>query len=306
MRILVTGGAGFIGSNLAKRLAADRHEVTVLDDFSSAHWSNLVEFGGDVITEDLANPTGTLESAEPFELIFHEASITDTTVMDQRKMMSNNVEAFRYVLDLASGWEARVVWASSASIYGRQTPPNQVSQDPDPLNVYAFSKLSMERLARAHQERLDHPIIGLRYFNVYGPGEDHKGKFASMIHQLAKQMRTGRRPRIFTAGEQKRDFVYVGDVMQANLKAMTCQQPGVYNVGCGQAFTFNQVVTELNRVLGTDLPPDYFENPYSFTQDWTEANIAQSRKVLGYEPAYDLTRGIDAYMKSGRLGVTLG
>jgi ADP-L-glycero-D-manno-heptose 6-epimerase len=305
LRILVTGGAGFIGSNLAKRLVADGHDVTVADDFSSAHWTNLIEFKGDVVTADVAAEAGgrLLQSLSPFEVIFHEASITDTTVHDQRRMMHNNVEGFRVVLDLAATWRSRVIWASSASIYGRRQPPNSEVQPPDPLNVYACSKLVMERLAERYRPRLSHPIVGLRYFNVYGPGEDHKGKFASMIHQLAKQMRAGKRPRIFTPGEQKRDFVYVDDVVQANLKAMTAKASGVYNVGCGGAFTFNQVVSELNRVLGTDLPPEYFENPYSFTQDWTEANVGESRKAIGYEPQHDLRRGIAGYMESGKLGV---
>ena len=300
MRILVTGGAGFIGSNLAKRLSADGHAVTVADDFSSSHWSNLVEFKGDVIP---AADAAALAGLPPFEVIFHQGSITDTTVTDQRRMMSNNVEGFRTLLNLAAGWKSRVIWASSASIYGRRQPPNKESQPPDPLNVYAYSKLAMERLADDFRDRLKQPIVGLRYFNVYGPGEDHKGKFASMIHQLAKQMRAGNRPRIFIPGEQKRDFVYVDDVIQANLKAMTVKTGGVYNVGCGRAFTFNQVVAELNRVLGTDLPPDYFENPYSFTQDWTQADLTESRRALGYDPRYDLAKGIEAYHESGRLGV---
>jgi ADP-L-glycero-D-manno-heptose 6-epimerase len=303
VRILVTGGAGFIGSNLARRLVADGHEVVVADDFSSAHWTNLVEVRSDVLTVDLS--ANAIAEVDPCEAIFHQASITDTTVTDQRKMMVNNVEGFRSILGVAEQWKSRVIWASSASIYGRRQPPNKETQPPDPLNVYAYSKLAMERLAERWRQRLSAPIIGLRYFNVYGPGEDHKGKFASMIHQLAKQMRAGKRPRIFTAGEQKRDFVYVDDVVQANLKAMTARSGGVYNVGCGRAFTFNQVVAELNRALRTNLPPEYFENPYSFTQDWTEADIGESRRALGYEPKYDLARGVTAYMESGKLGVSV-
>lgn len=303
MRALVTGGAGFIGSNLAKRLTSEGHQTLVVDNFLSASWKNLVGYPGDVMTLDLAGDLSPLEQAGPFDVIFHQASITDTTVHDQRLMMTNNVEAFRKLLKLAAEWKSRVVWASSCSIYGRGEVPMRESQTPDPLNVYAFSKLVMEQVARQWQPSLAHPIVGLRYSNVYGPGEDHKGKFASMIHQLAKQMRKGQRPRIFTAGEQKRDFVYIEDVVQANLKAMTSTLSGHFNVGAGASWSFNQVVKELNRVLKTDLQPDYFQNPYNFTQDWTQTDITRSREVLGYEPQYDLPRGIDAYFASGKLGL---
>ena len=302
MRILVTGGAGFIGSNLARRFENENHEVVVLDDFSSGHWSNLKDFRGDVLTADLASGLHLLESRRPFDVIFHQASITDTTVADQRRMMESNVETFRGLLGLAAAWGSRVIWASSCSIYGQGQVPMKESQKPDPLNVYAFSKLTMERLAERYQPRLSQPIVGLRYSNVYGRGEARKGSFASMIYQLAKQMRSGSRPRIFYDGQQRRDFVYVDDVVQANLKAMIAKTGGVFNVGYGEAFSFNQVVEQLNRVLKTDLPPDYFANPYSFTQDWTQTDLTEARRVLAYAPAYDLQRGIEAYHKSGHLG----
>ena len=303
MRILVTGGGGFIGSNLAKRLAADGYDPVVADDFSSASWKNLVDFTGDVFPLDLAGDLAHLKAAGPFEVVFHEASITDTTVVDQRHMLVNNVQAFRNLLDLAVAWDARVIWASSCSIYGQGPAPMKETQAPQPLNVYAYSKLAMEHLAERYRHRLRHPIVGLRYSNVYGPGEDHKGKFASMIHQLAKQMRQGKQPRIFRAGEQRRDFVYVDDVVQANLQCLQASQSGVYNAGAGQAWSFNQVVAELNRVLGTNLAPEYFENPYSFTQDWTQTDLTQTQKALHYQPQYDLQRGIDAYHASGKLGL---
>lgn len=302
MRILVTGGAGFIGSNLAIRLQTDRHEVVALDDFSSAHWANLKDFRGDVLSCDLFAEDRLLRSAGPFEIIFHEGSITDTTVSDQRRMMQNNVEAFRNLLNLAADWHSRVIWASSCSIYGQGPVPMKESQEPDPLNVYAFSKMVMERLAERYQPRLKQPIIGLRYSNVYGRREAHKGKFASMIYQLAKQMRAGQRPRIFADGQQRRDFVYIDDVLQINLKAMAAKTPGVFNTGYGQAFSFNDVVQNLNRVLKTDLAPDYFENPYSFTQEWTQTDLTESKRALGYAPKFDLERGIDAYYESGYLG----
>jgi ADP-L-glycero-D-manno-heptose 6-epimerase len=160
----------------------------------------------------------------------------------------------------------------------------------------------MERLAHRYAPKLAHPIVGLRYSNVYGPGEDHKGKLASMIHQLARQMRSGKRPRIFRAGQQKRDFVYIEDVIQANLKALRAKASGSFNAGAGASWSFNEVVAHLNRVLGTKLPPEYFDNPYSFTQDWTETDLTEARRVLNYEPEYELARGIDAYHESGKLG----
>jgi ADP-L-glycero-D-manno-heptose 6-epimerase len=304
MKALVTGGAGFIGSNLAQRLTAEGFEVTIVDDFSSADWRNLTHFNGDVITGDLACAESVqMLAGKGFKAIFHQASITDTTVTDQRRMMHNNVEAFRNVLEIALRTEAKVVWASSCSIYGQGPVPMKESQKPDPLNVYAFSKLQMERLAAIYCQRMKAPIVGLRYSNVYGPGEDHKGKFASMIHQLAKQMRSGQRPRIFEHGQQKRDFVYVGDVVEANLCALKATECGVYNAGAGASWSFNQVVAELNRVLGTSLEPDYFPNPYSFTQDWTETDLSTAISKTGYRPRFDLRKGIEAYAESGLLGV---
>lgn len=302
MRILVTGGAGFIGSNLVKRLASDGHDTVAADGFTSATWTNLIDYAGDVLTCSMFEDITPIHEAGPFDVIFHEASITDTTVMDQRLMMSNNVEAFRKLLNLAAEWGSRVVWASSCSIYGQGPVPMKESQEPQPLNVYAFSKLVMERLAMRYKDKLAHPIVGLRYSNVYGPGEAHKGKFASMIYQLARQMRAGKRPRIFTAGQQKRDFVYIEDVIQANLRAMSSRTSGSFNAGAGASWSFNEVVAQLNRVLGTKLAPDYFENPYSFTQDWTQTDLTEATRALGYVPNYDLSKGIDAYMESGKLG----
>jgi ADP-L-glycero-D-manno-heptose 6-epimerase len=308
MRTLVTGGAGFIGSNLASRLARDGHDVVAADSFLSAGWENLIGFTGDVLTLKDHDDVQSLRDAGAFDVIFHQASITGviaadgSATSDPHRMMRNNVETFRALLEHAAATNARVIWASSCSVYGRGPVPMKETQPTDPLNSYAFSKVAMERLAARYAPKLAHPIIGLRYSNAYGPGEAHKGRLASMIYQLAVQMRAGRRPRIFKAGQQKRDFVYIDDIIEANLKAMSAKTSGNFNAGAGRSWSFNEVVAELNRVLKTDLQPDYFENPYGFTQDWTETDQSLGREKLGYEPQFDLRRGIEAYHASGKLG----
>jgi ADP-L-glycero-D-manno-heptose 6-epimerase len=136
----------------------------------------------------------------------------------------------------------------------------------------------------------------VRYFNVYGPREAHKKAAASMIYQLYAQMKAGQRPRVFRAGEHKRDFVYVKDVVGLTMAAMGAPRNGVYNCGSGQAFSFNQIIAELNMNLGTQLEPDYFENPYSFYQPHTEADLSLSRNELKYSPKYGPAAGIADYV----------
>lgn len=296
-KYLVTGGAGFIGSNIAKTLEAQGHEVTVLDDFSkNGHFKNLIGFKGDVITADLFEymPTDMY-----FDAIFHEAAITDTTVMDQKAMMEQNVEAFKNLLSFAAENEIKkVVYASSAATYGNGPVPNVETQPTHPENVYGFSKAIMDNVARQFAEdNNDMTIIGLRYFNVYGPGEYYKGKMASMVYQLYNQMKAGKRPRVFKNGEQQRDFVYVKDIVKINLCALNNgKETGVYNAATGVSRDYNAIIRCLNKELGTNLEPEYIDNPYPFFQLKTQADITKSKEKLGYEPDYSLEAGIADYV----------
>jgi len=213
-------------------------------------------------------------------------------VMDQRKMMHNNVEGFRQVLDLAVGWGSRVVWASSAATYGRGPAPMKESQRPEPLNVYGYSKLAMEHLARRYAGRLP-GVVGLRYFNVYGPGEAHKGKFASMIGQLARQMKAGKRPRIFYDGEQKRDFVYIDDVIAANLAAMKSTTSGVFNVGSGQRYSILQIAEQMAQVLNKpEIEAEVVGKCRVGDIRNCFADIGLARDILGFQPEVSLEEGL--------------
>jgi len=300
--VLITGGAGFIGSNLALELERRYSDIrtTIIDDFRSGEFSNLVGLRGDLVAQDLASMDlcARFRPGE-FQVIFHLASITDTTVADPRQMIFNNVEGFRRTAEFARLSGTPLVFASSAAIYGVCRSGHMPEDQPArPANVYGFSKVLLENLARRYAATSrNFRIVGLRYFNVYGPGEAHKGAASSMIYQLAGQIRAGKRPRIFKYGEQKRDFVYIKDVVEATVMAAEATRSGVYNVGSGRATSFNEVVALLNKALGTDQEPDYFDNPYSFYQPHTEADAALARAELGYDPRYPIDRGIAEYVK---------
>ncbi|MBR5151313.1 MAG: NAD-dependent epimerase/dehydratase family protein, partial [Elusimicrobiaceae bacterium] len=178
--------------------------------------------------------------------------------------------------------------------------PNVETQPTHPENVYGFSKVIMDNVARQFvEENHDMTVIGLRYFNVYGPGEYFKGKMASMVYQLYLQMKQGQRPRIFKMGEQQRDFVYVKDIVKINLCALTNgKESGVYNAATGVPRDYNAMVACLNKEMGTHLEPDYIDNPYAaFFQVKTQADITKSKEKLGYTPDYTLETGIADYVK---------
>jgi ADP-L-glycero-D-manno-heptose 6-epimerase len=299
MKYLVTGGAGFIGSNLAFTLWDERKaKVVVLDDFSSGNFKNLTGFQGDVIAGDIRSDAW-FDAAGPVDAVFHEAAITDTTVHDQAKMMDVNVEGFRNVLRfaLAKGVK-RVVYASSAAVYGNGECPMKEDQLLTPENVYGFSKAMMDNVAREFAETHKKiTLVGLRYFNVYGPRECYKGHVASMMYQLYLQMKAGKRPRIFKFGEQMRDFVYVKDIVRANLNALDAEKSCVVNAAAGVPENFNRVIDCLNKAMGTDIAPEYFDNPYGFFQLKTQADLRRAKAYLNYRPEWNLENGIADYVK---------
>lgn len=299
--ILITGGAGFIGSNLALKLQKDypNSKILVLDDFSSANFKNLKGFKGIVYSCD-ASTDELFFKVEDFkpDIIFHLASITDTTVTDQEYMMRRNVDGFKNILEFAYDNESIVVYASSASVYGnvKEHVPLKEDREKSPENVYAFSKYIMDNLAQEFSDKTGLKIVGVRYFNVYGPREAHKGKFASMIYQLYLQMKQRNRPRIFKWGEQKRDFIYVKDAVDATILAAKAPKSTVYNVGSGEATSFNDVIKYLNQALGTNLEPEYFDCPYDFYQEYTQADMTKIKEELGFVPRYSIQRGIKEYV----------
>jgi ADP-L-glycero-D-manno-heptose 6-epimerase len=296
--VLITGGAGFIGSNLTKYIQEKypTAKIVVLDKFFNGHFKNLIGFKGELIAGDISD-IKIYEQLNnyKFDYIFHQAAITDTTVLDQEKMINVNTNSFKEIIKMGYKINSVIVYASSAAVYGNSPAPNKVGKGEIPENVYGYSKYLLDQYVLQHKKRYPNNIIGLRYFNVYGPGELYKGKMSSMIYQLALQMKAGKNPRIFKKGEQKRDFVYVKDIIQANIKAALSGKSGIYNVGCGKARTFNDIISILNTTMKTEFKTEYFDNPYDFYQDNTEADISKTESDLDYTPKYNLEKGIEDY-----------
>jgi ADP-L-glycero-D-manno-heptose 6-epimerase len=302
-RILVTGGAGYIGSNIAaalsKRPATD---VLVVDDFSSGDWRNLIHVDCEVRAADCNDPLLLDEIADGvFSAVYHQAAITDTTVMDQRLMIEVNTNAFADLLEASCVSGTRLIYASSAGTYGNSPAPNRIGHGEEPENIYGFSKLAMDRIASRWYDKHPAAIIGLRYFNVFGPGETHKNerdgnKTASMILQLYEQIKAGKQPKLFKYGEQLRDFVYIRDVIGANLSALDAPRSGVCNVGSGRARSFNDIVKIIGQLLDIQVEIKYFDNPFSFYQAHTEAELSDTETLLNWKPAWSLEDGMEDYI----------
>lgn len=303
-RILITGGAGFIGSNLAATLVKRPNtDVVIADDFSSGDWRNLIHVDCEVRAADCDDFDLLDEiAAGKFTAVMHQAAITDTTVMDQRLMVEVNTNAFASILEASAKSGTRVVYASSAGTYGNSEAPNKVGSGEEPENIYGFSKLAMDRVAARWYEKHPAPIVGLRYFNVYGPGEHHKNecegnKTASMILQMYQRAKAGEQLRLFKYGEQMRDFVYIRDVIAANLAALEAPRSGVCNVGSGKARSFNDIVENLGKQLGESFDVEYIDNPFTFYQMHTEADLSESKAIMGWEPSWSLEKGIEDYVR---------
>ena len=311
--ILITGGAGFIGSNLAFYFQKNHPEskVVVLDSFRSGetlsngnlksfgHFKNLIGFSGEIISGDINDKDLLLdlEVNYDFDYIFHEAAISDTTAQEQDLMIKTNVNAYKDLLDLAIAHNANMIYASSAATYGNAESPQRVGRE-EPNNVYGFSKLSMDHLSRDYMKECDINIVGLRYFNVYGAREYFKNTTASMVLQFGHQILAGKNPRLFEGSDKiLRDFIYIEDIIQANIKAMAPNTSGIYNVGTGKARSFQDIVDILQKELGTSLACEYIPNPFIGSYQFhTEADVSSTIEALGYAPRFEMEEGIKAYV----------
>jgi len=310
-RVLVTGGAGFIGSHLTHKLVELGATVLVFDNMSHGSRENLTQVGGRIalLEGDIRNPDDCAKAMQKRDYVFHLAALGSVPRSVEQPQLYNevNIAGTLNILEAAkqAGTVKRVVYSASSSAYG-DTPilPKVETMIPSPKSPYAVTKLVGEYYARVYAEVYNLSTFCLRYFNVFGPRQNPNSQYAAVIPAFISALLEGRRPRIYGDGEQTRDFCYIQNVVNANLLAATAPRTlegESANIACGERISLNAMLAKMQTILGTNIQPDYLPPRAGDVKD-SLADIARAKELIGYEPEvyFDegLTRAVEAYRRS--------
>ena len=308
--IIVTGGAGFVGSNLVKGLnGIGRSDILVVDDltdgskFSNISDCQIMDYWDMELLEEFVS--GKQKLSEPIDIIFHQGACSVTTEWNGKYMMNNNYEYSKKLLHYCIDHSISFIYASSGSVYGVNENFSEVRENEAPVNVYGYSKFLFDNYVRSHGINADSQVVGLRYFNVYGPGEAHKQSMASVVYHFNKQIIATGKVRLFKGsgrfadGEQRRDFIYVDDIVAANIWMMQQKSvSGIYNLGTGESRSFNDVAKAVIDWHGRG-EIEYIDFPAQLQgayQSYTQADIS-ALKNAGYKNKFTrLEDGVKKYL----------
>jgi UDP-glucose 4-epimerase len=299
-RMLVTGGAGFIGSHLVEALLKRSFSVRVVDNLVTGRRSNLAHLEGqyDWIEGDLSDFEVCRMAVQGVACIFHQAAIPSVPRSVEEPLLSHasGPTATINLLEAARlGGVRRFIFAASSSAYGETTElPKHEEILPQPLSPYAAGKLAGEAYVSVYARTMGLDGVSLRYFNIFGPRQDPSSPYSGVISVFAERMAQGRRPIIYGDGTQTRDFTYVANALAANLAALEYPQPlegAVFNVGTGRRISLLDLVAAINKVLGTDLKPEFRPARVGDVRD-SQASLEQIRRKLSYQPIVDFEEGL--------------
>ena len=296
---LVTGGGGFIGSHLVERLVKDGQAVRVLDDFSSGHRRNLAPFGDkvEIVEGDLRRPEDCRKACADIEVVLHQAAVPSVprSVDDPQTSHDANVDGtFNLLLAARDAGCRRVVYAASSSAYGDQPElPKRETAKPEPLSPYAVHKLLGEYYCKVFYSCYGLETVALRYFNVFGPRQDPKSQYAAAIPAFVSAILKDEPPTIYGDGEQTRDFTYIDNVVHANLLAAKSTKGAGHalNVACGERVSVNQIIAEINKLLGKKVVPNYVAERAGDVKH-SLADISLARELIGFEPLVSFDEGL--------------
>ncbi len=298
--VLITGGAGFIGSHLTTRLLELGHGVRVLDNFSSGKRENLSHLGNTVelVEDDIRDAAACLRACQGVEYVFHEAAIGSVpkSVDDPQPSHDANIDGtFNMLRAAVQHGVRRFIYAGSSSAYGNaEESPKHEGLTPRPLSPYAVQKLTGELYGRAFFECFGLETITLRYFNVFGSRQDPMSQYAAAIPAFVTSILRGEPPIVYGDGEQSRDFTHIDNVVEGNLLAMQVEktQGDVVNLACGGEITVNQVIAAINRALGAAVKPRYVDARAGDVRH-SCADVRLAKDLLGFEPSVSFDEGLE-------------
>ena len=295
MKILVTGGAGFIGSNLVHDLVKEGHEIIVVDNLSTGDLNNISDVMNKIkFIKAPCAEVSKFKELEGIEGIYHYG-IPSTTQLyrDDKSLVGAAVNDFIEILELAKRENCKVIYASSSSVYNGNIPPFKENMPVMIKDFYTEARYLMERVAKLYNDFYDVRSVGFRFFSVYGPREEAKKDFANLISQFLWDMKKGKAPLIYGDGTQTRDFTYVDDINHGFRLGMNGDiNSDVFNLGTGKCYSLNELVNILNEILNTNIEPVYKENPIQNYVQETLADASKAREHFGFEPKVHLREGI--------------
>jgi UDP-N-acetylglucosamine/UDP-N-acetyl-alpha-D-glucosaminouronate 4-epimerase len=298
MKVLVTGGAGFIGSHLAQRLLQEGYAVRVLDNFSTGRRENILDLPDvEIVEGDMQSYERAHTAVRGCDVVFHQAALPSVprSIQDPLTTNASNVTGtLNVLLSARDSGVRRVIFASSSSVYGaNRTLPKSEDLALAPISPYAVSKIAGEGYCRSFWEVYGLETVALRYFNVFGPRQDPRSQYSAVIPRFVTAFLTGDTPTVYGDGTQTRDFTYVGNVIDGTLRAMQAEDVAgtTFNIACGEQISINRLLGELRKLTGAEIEPRYVESrPGEVTH--SHADISRAESELGYRPRIAFDEGL--------------